>query len=148
MFIEKLNEQEKIECMEYVYSRCEKHLENKGGKVLLDHYNDNKKVNSINTVNENLDILDHFVIEDFTCSNQDIWNKKEMLLSYRTYMYNKFGKEYLQALKQHLINQKNKTIKELIKKIEKTEEYHKEIIAELNNEIKKLNNKNDNILIK
>ena len=154
MFVEKLTEEEKIACMEYVYKECGTYVKGVNFRIWEDVYIDDEDEDeeeegeigyTIDVYDEDCyDLIDRFCIRNFTCSANNRINVGNMELSYRTYMYNKFGEEYLQELKKHLLDEKNERIK-------KIEDKYKGIFTVLNKKLnmaKKPNNENDNIFSK
>lgn len=136
MFAEKLTKSEAKECMKYIYDSCGKNLADttfvvnkKETFYLINIYEKNTK--------EFEDTIDDFLIADFFCSTRRILNKKEMLLNYWTFMYNKFGEEYLTNLKKHLEDKKNEQIMLLLNDINDIQEKHEQTINELDNLLNK-----------
>jgi len=132
MFAEKLTKSEAIKCMKYIYKSAGKSLDDTTFVV-------NKKetfylINIFEKGSE--ECIDDFLIADFLCSTRKILQKKEMLLNYRTFMFNKFGEEYLTCLKKYLEDKKNEQIMFLLNDINDIQEKHEQTINELDNLLK------------
>ena len=133
MFIERLTQDDFNKIIELfdipVYKNCQTkgtHISKKQNEIIIKSF-DHSACHFSYYDDYELTIMD-FYAHFFSISKSKFDYNKTTLITYYSFMYEKFGEEYLEELKKYLQNQKKNKLKDFSKKID---EENNKIIEEI-----------------